>query len=213
MSDSPRQWQADLDGFFDQLDRENQAYTDNLARQGKFYVEVVRPALNAAAAALRQHGRTCETGFDQDREYLIIRQMTGQVEFQYAIVGEVFIETVTPYVHCWFEENKLAQQLEKAHGQPEDKPDAAKAKGQDKEKDQEKSGDDEEKGDNSGGDESAAADKKDDGKEPTRTKTMEVLGTWNDDRAIGSVTQQEILQDFVLHYQEAIGLARVQLHK
>ena len=209
-SDSPHQWQADLDGFFATLDRENQAYTDNLARQGKFYTEVVRPALDAAAAALRQHGRTCETGFDQDREYLIIRQMTGQVEFQYAIVGEVFIETVTPYVHCWFEENKLAKQLEKAHGQPEDKPDDAQAKDQDEEK---SGGDDDEQGDDSGDDESADADQKDDGKEPTRTKTMEVLGTWNEDRAIGSVTREEILRDFVQHYQEAIGLARVQLHK
>ena len=211
MSDFPDQWHADLDGFFNTLDRENQAYTDNLARQGKFYVEVVRPALNAAAAALRRHGRTCETGSDQDREYLIIRQMTGQVEFQYAIVGEVYIETVTPYVHCWFEENKLAKQLEKAHGQPEDNPDDAQAKDQGQDKDKEKSGDDDEKGDDSGG-ESADANQDDD-KEPTRTKTMEVLGTWNEDRAIGSVTQQEILQDFVQHYQEAIGLARVQLHK
>ena len=42
---------------------------------------------------------------------------------------------------------------------------------------------------------------------------MEVLGTWNEDRAIGSVTREEILRDFVQHYQEAIGLARVQLHK
>ena len=211
MSDSPHQWQADLDGFFDTLDRENQAYTDNLARQGKFYSEVVRPALEAAAAALRRHGRTCETGFDQDREYLIIRQLTGQVEFQYAIVGEVYIETVTPYVHCWFEENKLAEQLKKAHGQPEDQPDDAQGQDKNQDKDQEKSGDDDGKDDDSGG-ESAGADK-DDGKEPTRTKTMEVLGTWNDDRPIGSVTQQEILQDFVQHYQEAIGLARVQLHK
>ena len=211
MSDSPNQWQADLDGFFDRLDRENQAYTDNLARQGKFYVEVVRPALEAAAAALRRHGRTCETGFDQDREYLIIRQLTGQVEFQYAIVGEVYIEAVTPYVHCWFEENKLAKQLAKAHGQPEDKPDDAQAKDEDQDKDKQDSGEDDE-GDDSDDDESADADKDDD-KKPTRTKTMEVLGTWTEDRAIGSVTREEILQDFVKHYQEAIGLARVQLHK
>ena len=201
-------WQADLNDLFATLDRENHAFTDNLTRQTAFYRDVALPALEAAAQALRAHARDCETGLDPDRVYLIIKQLTGEVEFQYAVVAEVRIEAVTPYVHCWFEENQLAEEITQEQGQPEKKPDP-KADGGDKPDD--KGGDDKKEDDKGGGDEGGDAKKK--GAEPTRTKTMEILSTWQDDRRIEDVTRQEILTDFVQHYKEAIGLARTQLHK
>lgn len=196
-------WQADLNDLFATLDRENHAFTDNLSRQSAFYHDAALPALEAAAEALRAHARTCETGLDPERVYLIISQLTGEVEFQYAVVAEVRIEAVTPYVHCWFEENKLAEEITQEQGQPEKKPEdqAPKSDEQGGDKPNDKGGDDE------GGD----AKKKD--TEPTRTKTMEVLSTWKDDRRIEDVTREEILNDFVQHYKEAIGLARTQLHR
>jgi hypothetical protein len=197
-------WQADLDGLFATLDHENQAFTDNLNQQSAFYHDTALPALEAAAEALRAHARTCEVGLDPERVYLIIRQLTGEVEFQYAVVAEVRIEAVTPFVHCWFEENKLAEEITQQQGQPEKKPDD-KSDGPD-----DKSG--EEKGDEKGGDDQGGDAKKKDA-DPTRTKTMEILSTWQDDRRIADVTREEILTDFVQHYKEAIALARTQLHK
>nr|GFD18788.1 hypothetical protein [Tanacetum cinerariifolium] len=90
------------------------------------------------------------------------------LEFQYAVVAEVRIEAVTPYIHCWFEENKLAEALQKEQGQPE------KPAGDDKPDDDDK------------GDEGGDNDKKDDA-EPSRTKTIEVLSTWREDRTLESV--------------------------
>ena len=202
-------WQADLNDLFATLDRENHAFTDNLGRQTAFYRDVALPALEAAAQALRAHARDCETGLDPERVYLIVKQLTGEVEFQYAVVAEVRIEAVTPYVHCWFEENQLAEEITQEHGQPENKPDdqASKSDGDKPDEKDDDKGDDKKGGGEEGGD----AKKKD--AEPTRTKTMEILSTWKDDRRIEDVTRQEILTDFVQHYQEAIGLARTQLHK
>ena len=202
-------WQADLNDLFATLDRENHTFTVNLNRQSAFYQATALPALEAAAGALRAHARTCETGLDPERVYLIVRQLTGEIEFQYAVVAEVRIEAVTPYIHCWFEENQLAEEITQQQGQPEKKPDDQAPKPDEKggDKSDEKGGDDKGGGDDQGGD-----DKKKDA-EPTRTKTMEVLSTWQDDRRIEDVTREEILNDFVQHYKEAIGLARTQLHK
>ena len=198
-------WQADLNDLFATLDRENHAFTDNLNRQSAFYHDTALPALEAAAEALRAHARDCETGLDPERVFLIVKQLTGEVEFQYAVVAEVRIEAVTPYIHCWFEENTLAEEITQEQGQPEEKPaDKGDDAGDDKEA--------EKKGDDKGGDEDGG-DAKKKGAEPTRTKTMEVLSTWQDERRIEDVTREEILNDFVQHYKEAIGLARTQLHR
>ena len=198
-------WQADLNDLFATLDRENHAFTDNLNRQSAFYHNTALPALEAAAEALRAHARDCETGLDPERVFLIVKQLTGEVEFQYAVVAEVRIEAVTPYIHCWFEENTLAEEITQEQGQPEEKPaDKGDDAGDDKEA--------EKKGDDKGGDEDGG-DAKKKGAEPTRTKTMEVLSTWQDERRIEDVTREEILNDFVQHYKEAIGLARTQLHR
>ncbi|RZL11467.1 MAG: hypothetical protein EOO62_12325 [Hymenobacter sp.] len=198
-------WQADLSDLFATLDRENQAFTDNLSRQSAFHHDTALPALEAAAEALRAHARTCETGLDPERVYLIIRQLTGEVEFQYAVMAEVRIEAVTPYIHCWFEENQLAEAITKQKGQPEPKPDDDQAPKPD-DKGGDEQGDDDKGGDDQGGDDKKKAE------EPTRTKTMEILSTWQADRRIEDVTREEILNDFVQHYKEAIELARTQLH-
>ncbi len=200
----PGRWEADLNGFFATLAQEDQTFIDNLKRQADFYANTAQPALETAAAALRPHARTCDTGLDDGRVYLIVRHLEGPVEFQYAVVAEVRIEAVLPYVHCWFEENKLAQAIAAEQGQPEEPP--KEEKGEKKEDD--KADDKEDGGDGApeGGDE-----KKDD-KEPTRTKTIELLASWRDDRQIESVTQAEILADFLAHYQEAVAQARTQLH-
>lgn len=187
----PGNWQANLDGLFDTLNKEDQAFADHMAQQTAFYKDTALPALQAAAEALRRHGRTAEAGQEPERVYLIVNKLTGEVEFQYAIVAEVRIEAVTPHVHCWFEENKLAETMQKEQSQPE------KPAGDDKPDDDKDAGE---------GD-----DKKDD-KEPARTKTIEVLGSWREGRPLASVTQEEILADFVQHYKEALDLARTQLH-
>lgn len=189
----PGNWQADLDGLFATLGREDQAFADNMGRQTAFYKDTALPALQAAAEALGHHGRTAEAGQEPERVYLIVSKLTGEVEFQYAVVAEVRIEAVTPYIHCWFEENKLAEAIEKEQGQPEkpaggDQPDDDKP------------------------DEGGEADDKKDDKEPARTKTLEVLSTWRAGRALASITREEILADFVRHYHEALELARTQLH-
>lgn len=190
---SPGRWQADLNDFFATVDRENHAFSHNLTRQGAFYTDVARPALEAAAEALRQHGRTCETGLDQSRIYLIVHRPEGPVEFQYAVVAESRIETVTPYIHCWFEENELADKATEAAGEKEEPED-------DKE--------DSESGDEPEGE---SEEKKDD-KKPDRTKTIELLSTWTEGREIESVTREEILADFTTHYKEAVTRLRTHLH-
>ncbi len=195
----PGRWEADLNGFFANLAQEDQTFIDNLKRQTDFYTNTARPALETAAAALRPHARTCDTGLDDGRVYLIVRHLEGPVEFQYAVVAEVRIEAVLPYVHCWFEENKLAAAIEAEQGQPEEPP---------KEEKDDKKDDDKE-----GGDEAPeGGDEKQDDKEPTRTKTIELLSSWRDDRQIESVTQEEILTDFLNHYKEAVAQARTHLH-
>ncbi|WP_375433695.1 hypothetical protein [uncultured Hymenobacter sp.] len=188
-------WQADLNDFFATVDRENQAFSRNLTRQGTFYTEVARPALEAAAEALRQHGRTCETGLDQSRIYLIVHRPEGPVEFQYAVVAEARIETVTPYIHCWFEENELAAKAADAAGQK-----AAEDDQEEPEQDDAAEGEDGEK------------DEKKDDKKPARTKTIELLSTWAEGREIESVTRAEILADFTTHYKEAVTQLRTHLH-
>ncbi|MBC8082897.1 MAG: hypothetical protein H7Z21_06745 [Hymenobacter sp.] len=192
----PGRWQADLNEFFAGIESENQAFSGNLKRQGAFYADTVRPALDAAAEALRGHGRTCETGLDQNRIYLIVRRPEGPVEFQYALVAEARIEAVTPYVHCWFEENELAEQS------TQDRPQDAEA---DDEKPEDDASEDEDE------DKEKKDDKKDD-KKAARTKTIELLSSWADGRAIESVTREEILADFVVHYQEAVARLRSHLH-
>lgn len=192
----PGNWQADLDGLFATIAQEDQAFINNTSQQTAFYQRTALPGLQAAAQALNRHGRQAEAGQEPERVYLIVKKLTGEVEFQYAVAAEVRIEAVTPYIHCWFEENKLAETLEKERGQPE-KPDGD---GQP---------DDDEKDDGSKGEEED--DKKDD-KEPSRTKTIEVLSTWHEGRALDSITQEEILNDFVKHYKEALDQARTQLH-
>ncbi|NML66588.1 hypothetical protein HHL22_15375 [Hymenobacter sp. RP-2-7] len=190
----PGNWQAELDNVFGTIEKEDQAFTDNLGRQTDFYKNTALPALQAAAQALGKHGRTAEAGQEPERVYLIVNKLTSEVEFQYAVVAEVRIEAVTPYIHCWFEENKLAEAIQKEQGQPE-----------------KSAGDEDDKGDEAKDDDGEGDDKKDD-KEPARTKTIEVLSTWREGRALDSITQEEILHDFVRHYQEALGLARTQLH-
>ncbi|MFD1467054.1 hypothetical protein ACFQ48_02360 [Hymenobacter caeli] len=204
----PGRWEADLNGLFATLAQEDQAYLDNLKRQTDFYTNTALPALETAAAALRPHARTCDTGLDEGRAYLIVRHLEGPVEFQYAVVAKVRIEAVLPYVHCWFEENKLAEAIIAEQGQPEAPP-GDEQDGKDAKKDDDKADDKEDGGEEQpaeGGD-----DKKDD-KEPSRTKTIELLASWRDDRRIESVTQEEILTDFLNHYQEAVAQARTHLH-
>lgn len=191
---APGHWETDLDAFFATLDYENEAFARNIERQGQFYAATALPALDAAAGALRRHGHPCETGLDQSRIYLIVRRPEGPVEFQYAVLAEARIEGVTPYVHCWFEENKLA---EKPAEDPE-KP----AEGDDQ---------GEEGGEEGEGGEEKKDDKKDD-KEPARTKTIELLCTWAEGRQIEGVTREEILTDFLNHYKEAVGQLRSHLH-
>ena len=191
----PGNWQADLDGLFATIEQEDKAFTDHMGQQTAFYQRTALPALQAAAQALGRHGRQAEAGHEPERVYLIVNKLTGEVEFQYAVVAEVRIEAVTPYVHCWFEENKLAETMQQEQGQPE------KPEGDDQP--------DDEKKDDGGGEE--GGDKKD-SKEPSRTKTIEVLSTWREGRSLDSITQEEILNDFVKHYREALDLARTQLH-
>lgn len=198
-ANSPDRWEEDLTDFFAALDRENAAFSLNVTRQGAFYRDTVRPALEAAAAALRRHGRTGEVGLDANRQYLIVRRADDAVEFQYAVLAEARIEGVTPYIHCWFEENTWEekpagpeQQADK-DSQPEAKEDDAEDEDQPDKKDAD-----------------AKDDKKDD--KPARTKTIELLGTWAADRAVESVTRDEILADFTAHYQEAVTRLRTHLH-
>ncbi|WP_022826255.1 hypothetical protein [Hymenobacter norwichensis] len=192
-------WQAELNDFFATVDRENEAYSRNITRQNAFYSEVAQPALEAAAEALKQHGRTCETGLDQSRIYLIVHRPDGPVEFQYAVLAEPRVEGVTPYIHCWFEENPLAlkpaddSQQEGEEGKPAQTEDEAEG----------------EEGEEAG--EEGKDEKKDD-KKPARTKTIELLGTWAEGREIESVTREEILADFVAHYKEAVTRLRTHLH-
>lgn len=188
----PARWQADLADFFATVEREDHTYLANLKRQGDFYAATARPALEAAAEALRPHLRTCEVGVNQNRVYIIVRRPEGPVEFQYAVMVEVRIEALTPYIHCWFEEDEYA-----------DKPDAGKP--QPEHKDEPEGNDQPEGGE--GGDK----DKKDD-KKPPRTKTVEALSTWTNGRALESITQAEILADFTAHYKEAVGRLRAHLH-
>ena len=200
---SPSRWQADLADFFATVDREDETFGRNITRQGTFYDATVRPALEAAAKVLRARGRLCEVGLDQSRLYLIVRQGADAVEFQYAVLAEVRIEAVTPYVHCWFEENKLAEKpTEKSAADP----------GQGVENDEPKKDDDpKEEAEGEGDDEPKKDDEKDD-KKPARTKTIEPLGTWAEGRELESVTQEEILTDFTAHYQEAVTRLRTHLH-
>jgi len=198
----PGRWEAGLNDFFATLAREDQTFIDNLKRQTDFYMNTARPALETAAAALRAHARTCDTGLDDGRVYLIVQHLEGPVEFQYAIVAEVRIEAVLPYVHCWLEENKLAEAIAAEQGQPEPPPGA--------EKDGQK--DDAKPDDQEGGDQPPEGDDKQDDKEPTRTKTIELLASWRDDRQLESVTREEILTDFLNHYKEAVAQARTHLH-
>lgn len=191
---SPPRWQADLTDFFATVDREDETFGRNITRQDAFYSATVRPALEAAAEVLRGRGRVCEVGLDQNRQYLIVRQGAGPVEFQYAVLAEVRIEAVTPYVHCWFEEDKLAEKPTPDPGQD--------AGGDEPEKDDASEGD---------GDDQPKEDEKDD-KKPARTKTIELLGTWAEGRELESVTQEEILADFAAHYQEAVTRLRAHLH-
>lgn len=188
-------WQADLTDFFAVVDLEDETFGRNITRQGAFYRDTVRPALEAAAEALQARGRQCEIGLDQSRQYLIVRQGAGAVEFQYAVLAEVRIEAVTPYVHCWFEEDKLAEKPAAEPG-PEVGTDEPK-------KDDEPAAD--------GDDQPEKDDDKDD-KKPARTKTIELLGTWAEGRELESVTQEEILADFTAHYQEAVTRLRAHLH-
>jgi len=199
-----QRWNTDLDAFLATVDQENHAFSQNLKRQGEFYARTARPALDAAADALRRHDRTCETGLDQHRIYLIVRRPEGPVEFQYAVVAEARIEGVTPYIHCWFEENKLAEAGLEDSGKT-----AAEANQQQagEEDDKEEGEDDEDEGEEQEGD-----DKKKDDKKPKRTKTIELLSTWSAERQIESVTQEEILADFVTHYKEAVSRLRTHLH-
>ena len=196
---SADRWQAELNDFFATVDRENEAYSHNIKRQNAFYSEVAQPALEAAAETLKQHGRTCETGLDQSRIYLIVHRPDGPVEFQYAVLAEARVEGVTPYIHCWFEENPLApkpadnSQQEDQEGKADQAEDDAE--GEEAEEAGEE-GKDEKKGD----------------KKPARTKTIELLGTWAEGREIESVTREEILADFVAHYKEAVMRLRTHLH-
>lgn len=198
---SPPRWQADLTDFFAAVDREDETFGRNITRQGTFYDDTVRPALEAAAEVLRARGRLCEIGLDQSRLYLIVRQGAGPVEFQYAVFAEVRIEAVTPYVHCWFEEDKLAEKPAEKAADP----------GQEAGKD-EPNKDDAPKGEGEGeGDEDPKKEEKDD-KKPARTKTIELLGTWAEGRELESVTQEEIMTDFAAHYREAVTRLRAHLH-
>lgn len=194
MQPSQSNWQADLDDFFASVQREDKTYLDNLQRQHTFYTEVAQPAMQQAAEALRRHERHCETGMNQNRVYLIVRRPEGTVEFQYAVFAESRIEAVTPYIHCWFEEDEYADEL------PGGRHPEAKKPEEGKESEQPEEGDDEPK------------DEKADDKKPTRTKTIEVLSTWTDNRQLESVTQDELLADFTAHYKEAVSRLRTHLH-
>lgn len=194
----PVRWEADLTDFFATIDREDHTYLDNLGRQGTFYTDTARPALEAAAVALRQHLRTCEVGVDQNRVYIIVRRPDGPVEFQYAVTVELRIEALTPYIHCWFEEDEFIG-----------KPDAGKPQPQPEHKDEPEGGDKPEG--EEGGEEDKDKDKKDD-KKPARTKTVEALPTWAAGRPLESVTREELLADFTAHYKEAVTRLRTHLH-
>lgn len=189
-------WQTELADFFATIKREDEALHQNGLRRAAFYANAVGPALEAAAAALRSHGRECETGTDNDRLYLIVRLPGGEVEFQYAVLAEVSIETVVPYAHCWFEEPNAPTTQET---------DAASQKADDA-KDEDSAEEPEEDGA-----ENKQDDKKDD-KKPQRTKTIEPLAGWNATRSLESITPDEVLADFLAYYREAVTRLRAYLH-
>ena len=191
----PTRWEADLSDFFATVGREDETYLANLKRQGTFYADTARPALETAAAALRQHQRVCEVGVNQNRVYLIVRRSEGTVEFQYAVMVEVRIEALTPYVHCWFEEDEYLGKPDAGKPQPAhpEEPEGEKPAGDE-------------------GGEPEDKEKEKDDKQPARTKTVEVLGTWADGRTLESVTPEELLADFTAHYKEAVTRLRTHLH-
>lgn len=200
------EWQTNLADFFGDIEREDRVFSKNVERKTRFYAEVARPALNQIEQQLLRYGRECETGLDHDRVYIIVKKAAGNVEFQYAIVAEAQIETVTPFAHCWFEtelpeENQTAQKSAATDSEESDDEDADDET-DDKTDDEQDGGDGESK------------DQTDDKKKekPKRTKTIELLDGWNDEREIETVSQTEIIHDFLRHYKEAVSRLRAGLH-
>jgi hypothetical protein len=122
--DKQKDWRSDLRSFFDGIKREDDAFAEALERVSSFYAYTVKPALEEISRELKLYGRDCETGEDAGRAFIIVRDAAHKVEFQYAIVADVKIEGVTPYVHCWYEETPsgTAQPADRSGGeQAEDK--------------------------------------------------------------------------------------------
>lgn len=213
------EWRANLKGFFDDIKREDNAFADHVVVVKRFYADAVSPALAEVARELELYGRECETGEDAGRVYIIVRAVKEKVEFQYAVVVETKIEGLTPYIHCWYEEppkdeapiagdeQESGAQEDDAHSQAEQgggKDD--QEKGNDKEEDGDKKGDDEKGDDEKGGDDKAAGT-------PKRTKTIEPFANWGPGRELQSITQEEIINDFLNHYKNAVARLRAPLHQ
>ena len=243
--DKQKDWRSDLRSFFDGIKREDDAFAEALERVSSFYAYTVKPALEEISRELKLYGRDCETGEDAGRAFIIVRDAAHKVEFQYAIVADVKIEGVTPYVHCWYEETPagMAQPADRSGGEQ-----AEDEQSQDEQADKEPSGDQQDEGGQQGqdgesggeggqdkqdgesggeqkqqgnkggegeGDKKGGEDGEDDkGKSagPKRTKTIERLEGWEEGEDVRKVTRDDIKNDFIAHYKEAISRLRAPLH-
>lgn len=192
-------WKDELDDFFHKIADEDKTYADKIDRRARFYHDVALPALEAIKSELDQHGRRIEIGGDAGRVFIIVRRDEKQTEFQYAVVVEVTIETLTPYAHCWYE--TIAPELKDEPGDAKQNNDDAQDG--DAENDKGENGDDQKQN---------KAEQKSVGDNTSRRKTVEPLTSWRADRDLASVTQEEIIRDFIAHYTEAVENLRRHMH-
>ena len=205
-------WRSDLRVFFDEVEREDETFSDNVVKVSRFYADTARPALEDAARELKLYGRDCETGEDGGRVYIIVRAVReDEVEFQYAVVAEAKIEGITPYVHCWYEElPKDADGGGAQQNESQSKNENGGKKGEDQDDDNQDEDNQDE--DNQDDDDDKSGDDKKSG-EPKRTKTIEQLANWTAERGLQSITPEEIAGDFIAHYKDAVARLRAPMHE
>lgn len=196
-------WRTNLAEMFAEVDREDRAFADAVVRRANFYKTIARPALDAIKNELARYGRLCDIGEDDGRVFIIVRKAGGEIEFQYAVVAEVKIEGITPYVHSWLEPTASSDDATQNDDDEEG--------GDDEEKDDE---DDSEQNDDDDGSDRDSDDSAD-AKPPNashRIKIVEVLDGWQSGSDLSGVTSEEITRDFVSRYTEAVALSRAGLH-
>lgn len=200
-------WRSELRLFFNEIKREDKAFADHITQVAHFYADTARPALEEAGHELALYGRECETGEEEERVYIIVRDHRDKVEFQYAIVAEVKIEGITPYAHCWYEEAPTGEAQSGQQDDGEQKQDEAQPDGNGEGGEKDEQAQDNEKDDEGEKD----SESKSSG-QPKRTKTIEPLSGWSERRELRSVTREEIVNDFIAHYKEAIARLRAPKH-